>query len=95
VAEFSAFFPSRWHNTIIQLLASCGVVGLLAYCYHRYQTIRLFVKKRTTVNVYIGIYIVTLLGMSLLDCHFFNVGPVLFYSIALAVMEYGKSMDKV
>ena len=28
--------------------------------------------------------------MSLLDCHFFNVGPVLFYSIALAVMEFGQ-----
>lgn len=89
VEQFSSFFPPRWHNTVIQMLASCGTVGMLAYSYHRIDTIRLFWKKRTTMNVFIAISILTLLGMSLLDCHFFNVGPVLFYSIALAVMEFG------
>ena len=41
------------------------------------------------INIYTGFYILVLVGMSLLDCHFFNVGPVLFYSMALAVMEHG------
>ncbi len=91
VESFSSFFPPRWHNTVIQLLASCGIVGLLAYSYHRYQTIRLFVKRRTVENTYIGLYIFVLLCMSLLDCHFFNVGPVLFYSMALAVAEYAEN----
>lgn len=92
---FSSFFPARWHNTIIQMMASCGSVGLLAYLFHRYQTIRLFMKKRTTINSYIGIYILTLLCLSMVDCHFFNVGPTLFYSMALAVMEYGTSKGQV
>lgn len=92
---FSSFFPARWHNTIIQMMASCGSVGLLAYLFHRYQTIRLFMKKRTTINSYIGIYILTLLCLSMVDCHFFNVGPTLFYSMALAVMEYGTSKCQV
>ncbi len=90
VDQFSSFFPPRWHNTFIQLLASCGLIGLGAYFYHRYQTIRLFIKKRTKINVYIGISIFTLLCMSMLDSHFFNVGPVLVYSMALATAEYGK-----
>lgn len=90
VEAFSSFFPPRWHNTIVQMLASCGAVGMLAYAYHRFETIRMFWKKRTDTNVFIAISILSLLGMSLLDCHFFNVGPVLFYSMALAVMEFGE-----
>ena len=95
VDQFSAFFPPRWHNTFIQLLASCGLIGFWAYLYHRYKTIKLFVKKRTQINIYIGIYIFTLLCLSMFDCHFFNVGPTLMYSMALAVMEYGKTFDNV
>ena len=88
--QFQSFFPPRWHNTIIQMLASCGIVGMIAYGYHRFDTIRLYIKKRTLTNTYIFHFIITLLIMSLLDCHFFNVGPVFFYSMALAVMEFGK-----
>ena len=72
------------------MLASCGIVGMLAYSYHRIDTLRLYFKKRTLTNTYILFFVLTLLIMSLLDCHFFNVGPVLFYSIALAVMEFGR-----
>ncbi len=91
VDSFSSFFPPRWHNTVVQMLASCGAVGMLAYIYHRIDTIRLYIKKRTHTNTYIAFSILTLLGMSLLDCHFFNVGPVLFYSICLAVMEFAEN----
>ena len=87
VEAFTSFFPPRWHNTVIQLAASCGTVGLLAYAYHRWQTIRLFWKNPTTENLYVALSIAALLLTSLLDCHFFNVGPVLFYSMALAFAE--------
>ncbi len=87
VEAFTSFFPPRWHNTVIQLAASCGIAGLLAYGYHRIQTIRLLLKKPTLENVYTGLSITALLLMSLLDCHFFNIGPTLFYSMALAFAE--------
>ena len=86
--QFSSFFPPRWHNTIIQMMASCGSVGVLAYLYHRISTLKLYVDKPTRANTYLLFYVGTLLGMSLLDCHFFNVGPVLFYSMAGAVAEF-------
>ena len=95
VDRFSNFFPPRMHNTIIQMLASCGFVGLLAYGFHRWQTIRLLVKRWSIENAYISLYLVSLLGMSMLDCHFFNVGPTLFYSMALAVAEFGQSCDEI
>ena len=90
--SFSSFFPPRWHSTIVQLAASCGAVGLLAYGFHRIKTLGLFWKQRSRENTFIGISLAVMLLAGLLDCHFFNVGPVLFYSVALAFVEK-KPMD--
>ena len=84
---FSSFFPPRWHNTITQLLASAGVVGIAAYAFHRFQTVKLLVTKRSMEKTFILIYLGVLLGASMFDCHFFNIGPVLLYSMALAFAE--------
>lgn len=90
-ADFVAFFPSRWHNTFIQMLASCGIVGLVAYCHHRFQTLKLFLAHPSSKKAFGLISILTLLATSMLDCHMFNVGPVLFYSMLLAFTE--KKLD--
>ncbi len=87
VTAFTDFFPSRWHNTVIQLMASCGSVGLVAYLFHRAQTLRLFLKNRTKETIFIGCAVLVMLSCSLMDCHFFNIGPVLFYSMGLAFAE--------
>lgn len=87
IESFNNFLPPRWHNTIIQILATCGIVGIVAYTIHRYQTIKLFVKKPSLEKTFIGLSILTLLLMSLLDCHFFNIGPTLIYSMGLAFAE--------
>ncbi len=86
-ASFSSFFPPRWHNTLVQIAASCGVVGLAAYAFHRYQTVKLFWQQRSKENLFIAMYVCILLLCSLMDCHFFNLGPVLFYSMALGYAE--------
>ena len=88
VEAFSAFFPARWHNTFVQLLASGGIVCLSAYLLHRAQTIRFLLRKPTINVLFIGISASMLLLCSLLDCHFFNIGPTLFYSMALAFGEH-------
>lgn len=86
-AEWKSFMPARWHNTIIQMLASCGTVGILAYAFHRFQTLKLFYQKFTLLNVFIGLSLACFLAMSLLDCHLFNLGPTLIYSLMLCVAE--------
>lgn len=86
--QFTEFLPSRWHSTIIQLLTSCGVVGLAAYGFHRIQTVRLFLKDHTKEKNFIGCSLLVLLCCSLVDCHFFNIGPVLFYAMGLAFGEH-------
>ena len=86
-AAFTSFFPPRWHNTYVQLLASCGALGLAAYGLHRWQTVKLFLRERKPENIFIACSVIVLLTTSLFDCHFFNIGPVLFYSMALAFAE--------
>ena len=86
--QFKAILPARWHNTVIQLLASCGIVGLAAYSFHRVQTIKLLWKKHNPAALFVGLSLAAMLLMSLLDCHFFNIGPVLFYSMGLAFIEH-------
>ena len=88
VDGFTTVFPPRWHNTLIQLLATGGVVCLFCYIVHRVQTVKLFLKKPSRDKVFVGLSILALLLTSLLDCHFFNVGPVLLYSAMLAFTEF-------
>lgn len=85
--SFVAFFPPRWHNTIIQILASCGTVGIVAYAIHRVQTFVLFLRRPSGKKMFAFVSMLTLLGCSLLDCHMFNVGPAMFYSMLLAFVE--------
>ncbi|MBE6959888.1 MAG: hypothetical protein E7448_04090 [Ruminococcaceae bacterium] len=87
VQSFSNIFPPRWHNTFVQILACCGSVGLSAYIFHRIQTIRLLLHKPNTAKFFIGLSLFVLLGASMVDCHFFNIGPTLFYSASLAFAE--------
>ena len=92
VDNFTALFPPRWHNTVIQLLATGGVVCLFGYAVHRIQTIKLFLKNPSKDKTFAALSILALLLTSLLDCHFFNVGPVLLYSAMLAFTEF--KLDK-
>ena len=94
VNSFSGFFPPRWHNTLVQILASCGLVGLCAYCLHTAQIVNLFLSHFTKERVFIACSVAVLIGCSMFDCHFFNVGPTLFYSIALAFAECCKRTPK-
>ena len=91
VASFSKFFPPRWHNTLIQLLACTGTVGLVTYLIHRLQTVRLFAAARNRENIFVALSLLVLVFCSLFDCHFFNIGPTMFYSMALAFAEKHKA----
>jgi hypothetical protein len=63
-------------------------VGLGAYLLHRVQTVVLLIRNRSRENIFIACSVLVLLITSMFDCHMFNVGPVLFYSMALAFVEY-------
>ena len=93
--SFASLFPPRWHNTFIQLLATGGVTCFVGYTIHRVQTIKLFAKEFSSEKLFAGLSIMALLLTSMVDCHFFNVGPVLLYSATLAVVECQLGKHKV
>ena len=88
---FAFFLPDRYHNTIIQMMGACGIVGLLAYLFHRYQVIRLLWCKRSMFTFFASLSIFALLLTSLLDNHFFNFYPTFVYSIILSVISNTKN----
>ena len=94
VQTFSDFFPPRWHNTTIQILTCCGTLGMVTYLYHRFETVRLFFKNGNLLKTFVGISLLAVVMMSWLDCHFFNIGPTMFYSMALAFAEKCQGPDK-
>ncbi len=78
--------PLMYHNTFMQLLASCGIVGLLAYVVHRIQTVISFMKKITFERTYVAITLLALLIISIVDNHMFYILPTLVYSSLLSVL---------
>ena len=80
-------YPYLYHNTPIQLLASCGIVGMAAYLYHRYCTVLMVFKKKNTCKIFLGISILGLVSFSLLDVLIFNTYPTILYSLMLLFME--------
>lgn len=82
-----AFLPSRYHNTYIQLIASGGAVAFLCYCFHRVQTALVLFRRPTAEKTFAVLCVAALLLASLVDCHFFNFGPGMLYSIILVFAE--------
>ena len=83
----SSFIPARWHNTYVQLLASCGLVGLSAYLFHRFETLKILFKDFNINKLILYFGVIGLIGTSILDCHFFNIGPGIIYGIILLIIE--------
>ena len=79
--------PEYFHNTVVQILASCGVIGFGAYAYHRWQTVKLFLTTRNPYSFFTAMSILALLLTSLLDIHLFNIFPTIIYSTMLCIFE--------
>lgn len=80
-------FPDMYHNIFIQMLASCGIFGLLAYLVHILQVAFAVKKRPTAESLFYIIILVGMFGMSLLDNHLFHVFPAMVYSVFLLLSE--------
>ena len=78
-------FPTMMHNTPLQLLASMGAVGLVAYLIYRICTLVPFFVRPTLEKTMLGMSILVVLFGSLLDNFIFYIPHMLFYPIALAI----------
>ena len=79
--------PHFYHNTYLQILASTGIFGILAYAYHRTVTVKRMLKTRTPEMLFGMLGILSVMLASLLDVLFFIFYPGLIYSLYLLVMD--------
>ena len=79
----NTLLPSFAHNTIAEIMATCGVLGLLAYIFHRVATCIGFFRKPSYNKFYIAASILTLLLICLLDNYIFYLLPTMVYASML------------
>lgn len=81
-----SFIPEMYHNTFVQLLASCGIAGIGAYLAHRVQTVISFFKNVTKERAFVAICVLALLIVNLFDNHLFYIFPTIVYSSLIALL---------
>lgn len=75
------------HNTYLQILGCLGTFGMIAYAFHRAQTLLLFLRRITIEKFFIALIVAALLMTCWIDCHIFSVYPAIYYSICLVFLE--------
>ncbi len=75
------------HNTILQLLGSCGIVGIIANGYHRVQTVLIFTKRPNMSRTIMGVALLCYILMGLLDPIYMFANFTIYYSIILVFAE--------
>ncbi len=86
-------YPELSHNTLIQLLGSSGIVGTLAYLWHRFTTVYRVTKKPTLYKTYLGLCILACLGFCMVDVLLFITYPLIFYTLILLFLEKSDEVD--
>ena len=80
-------YPFFYHNTLVQVLASTGAAGILAYLWHRFCTVRAIVRKPNLYKTYLGICLLSCLLFCMLDVLLFITYPLIFYTLMLLFIE--------
>lgn len=76
-----------YHNHILQFLASLGLVGLGAYIFHRYQTVRLLINKPDLINIFAFVSLGMFVATSILDITLFAPMTMALYPIVMLILS--------
>ena len=78
--------PQMLHNTPVQIAASMGVFGLLAYGAYRVKSLRHILRRPTVEKCMVGLSMLALLLSSLFDNFIFYIQPMFYYSVEFALV---------
>jgi len=82
--------PYLYHNTAVQVLGATGIVGAVAYLYHRFHTVKLVIMRPNFRKTILGTCILALLLFSLTDVLLFKIYPTIYYSLMLLFIEHSQ-----
>lgn len=85
-SSVESILPQMYHNTVIQILASCGAVGFLPYLFHRVCTVISLAKRPSIERIFLFLVVLVLLLLSLVDTHLFNYFPTLVYAAMIGIL---------
>ena len=87
-------FGSFAHNTIIQIIGSTGILGIICFLYHRFETFKMFFKKLTFKKFFILLSFGVFILCGLLDQIFVLPNFAIIYTILLVFAEKEDDLDK-
>jgi O-antigen ligase len=97
IVDTFRFVPIMAHNTPLQMLVSCGIVGLLLYCIYRVATLWPLIKRPSFVKIMLASPVLMTICESLLDNFIFYIYMAFPYVVFLAIIhkigEEEKSRD--
>lgn len=76
-----------YHNTLLQILSSCGAIGIICYILTRVESFVLLLKRPTTTRLFALIGVCSFLLNCMLDNHYFYFYPTFFYLLNLVYAE--------
>ncbi len=80
---YTAFYPVLCHNTLVEMLASCGIFGFAAYVGMRLCSLKPFFCRPSAEKTFLGLSVLLFLAEGLLDVFPFMIYPVFYYNFIL------------
>lgn len=87
--------PTMAHNTLFELLSATGIVGTLAYGFYRVVSFIPIFKRPTLAKTMLALSMLVTLGGSLLDNFVFNLYPMYFAMVTLALIHRADRVMKI
>ena len=92
-AKFNNMFSNMYHCILVQIPASMGIVGILAFFIHLFQILKITFTKCSVRKLFIMLVPAMILGMSLVDNFFFYPNFQIFYCVFLVMAEILSQSD--
>ena len=85
VVQLDAILPYFCHNTLLEMLGACGILGLLSYGFYRFNTIKEIFKNFCIEKVPVIMALSIIILMSLFDIHIFDLMGSAIYIVLLSM----------
>lgn len=96
VESAQSLYSAMYHSLPIQLLASCGIFGMLAFLIHIKHVVEIFIRNFSMKKFVILLIPFTVIVASFVDNYFFYPNFQIIYAVFLALAEHSleKSREK-